>query len=210
MNCYFTCVVNIQQIFYTVYVRLYSCSFYANFIKIRLVNPLLNNIEACIAYHRSWVVIPYKYLTTIFDLKHFWNNLCRAILHYYNDFYLIHLFCVQLRYAMFILIYNSLPFLSLPKMYVFILTFFVTLTLFFLKCLLLKWLTSILLKSTLQYIYCVYSEFQLKLIYSSVFSFYIKVFLLTQLLKVKWFQLFFIFGRYIFHNIRFPQFWTFW
>lgn len=204
MNCYFTCVVNIQQIFYTVYVRLYSCSFYANFIKIRLVNPLLNNIEACIAYHHSWVVIPYKYLTKFFDLKHFWNNLCRAILHYYNDFYLIHLFCVQLRYAMFILIYNSLPFLSLPKMYVFILTILCYLTLFFLKCLLLKWLTSILLKSTLQYIYCVYSEFQLKLIYSSVFSFYIKVFLLTQLLKVKWFQLFFIFGRYIFHNIRFP------
>lgn len=53
MNCYFACVVNIQQIFYTVYVRLYSCSFYANLIKIRLVNPLLNNIEACIAYHRS-------------------------------------------------------------------------------------------------------------------------------------------------------------
>lgn len=122
MNCYFTCVVNIQQIFYTVYVRLYSCSFYANLIKIRQGNPLLNNIEACIAYHRSWVVIPYKYLTTIFDLKHFWNNLCPAILHYYNEFYLIHLFCVQLRYAMFILIYNSLPFLSLPKMYVFILT----------------------------------------------------------------------------------------
>lgn len=204
MNCYFTCVVNIQQIFYTVYVRLYSCSFYANFIKIRLVNPLLNNIEACIAYHRSWVVIPYKYLTTIFDLKHIWNNLCPAILHYYNEFYLIHLFCVQLRYAMFILIYNSLPFLSLPKMYVFILQFFVTLTLFFLKCLLLKWLTSILLKSTLQYIYCVYSEFQLKLINSYVFSFYIKVFFSTQLLKVKWFQLFFVFGRYIFHNIRFP------
>lgn len=115
------CCKYTANILYCIRKTVYSCSFYANLIKIRLVNPLLNNIEACIAYHHSWVVIPYKYLTKFFDLKHFWNNLCPAILHYYNDFYLIHLFCVQLRYAMFILIYNSLPFLSLPKMYVFIL-----------------------------------------------------------------------------------------
>lgn len=205
MNCYFACVVNIQQIFYTVYVRLYSCSFYANLIKIRLVNPLLNNIEACIAYHRSWVVIPYKYLTTIFYLKHFWNNLCPAILHYYNDFYLIHLFCVQLRYAMFILIYNSLPFLSLPKMYVFILTIICYFDIIFSKMFIAKMTYKYFVEKYFTiHILCLYSEFQLKLIYSSVFSFYIKVFLLTQLLKVKWFQLFFIFGRYIFHNIRFP------